>query len=84
MKASELLRIHLLVKEFSKLYRETGLLGLNPDEAHLSLEEFYQVFGDLEYEYVGPEEYRAVEYRSPDGVTYRALLNHTTVREVTR
>ena len=84
MKADELLRIHLMAKEFSKLYRETGLIGLDPDEVHLSLPEFYQVFGDLEYWYEGPDEHRTVRYKTPDGITYKALLSHTTVREVSR
>lgn len=84
MKANELLRIHLMAKEFGELYRTTGLISVGQDAVHLSLAEFYQVLGDLEYEYVGPADHRAVQYKSPDGVTYRALLDYTTVREVSR
>lgn len=84
MKANELLRIHLMAKEFGELYRNTGLIGIGQDEVHLSLKDFYEVFGDLEYWYEGPDEHRTVRYKTPDGVIYKALLNYTTVREVAR
>ena len=83
MEAIELLRIHTMAREFGELYRSTGLIGIGQDNVQLSLAEFYQAFGDQEYEYEGSEDYRAVQYKSPDGVTYRALLKYVTVREVT-
>lgn len=80
--ADELMRMHVMAKEFAKLYGTTGMIDINPNDVHLRADVFFNTFGDREYEYIFDENRNVETY--VDGVRYHAILKYETLGNLAR
>lgn len=80
--ANDLMRLHEMAKSFADLYGRSGMIDVGPNEVFMKAVNFFNLFGDREYEYLHNE--NGGVQTVIDGVRYYTILRYDTLGNLTR